>query len=362
MSPHLQQPNRARCEPLAEIRKEPAQKRAGDPRKGRHHGCRQPPARAGNARNPLKQPHNFVERREARAEDVLLARAAARHREQVAADDISSAHEFKAAGYVGAKSTVGKITQGLPHPGRQESVPAEDRAGGGHHHLETARNRSKTLEFSEYLGSLVGHGAVEGVEGGGFVARRGGVVEVMSHGAEGSGDHHAGNAVDSRGFEDVLRADHIGLEQLAPVFGVALNRRNHRPAVIHALATLHGGIHRLGIAEVARRTFDVEAIDGAVVETGLEQNADALSVCEQARNQIGAQVTRGTGHQHQARARSEVGPIAVDGFRHCAGRGPPFDDFRTRRVGEKPDLHLEIRPPKERRWRRGAPICAKIRR
>jgi hypothetical protein len=91
------------------------------------------------------------------------------------------------------------------------------------------------------------------------------------------------------------------------------------------LATLHGGAHWLGIAEVAWRAFDVEAIDGTVVETGLEQNADALSIGEQARNQIGAQVARGTGYEHQARARSEIGPIAVDGLRHWDGLRDPFE-------------------------------------
>jgi hypothetical protein len=38
--------------------------------------------------------------------------------------------------------------------------------------------------------------------------------------------------------------------------------------VIHALATLHGDVHRFGIADVALRAFDVEASDGTVVGTG----------------------------------------------------------------------------------------------
>jgi hypothetical protein len=133
--------------------------------------------------------------------------------------------------------------------------------------------------------------------------------------------------VDLCGFEDVPRADDIGLEQLAPVFGVALNRRDQCPAVIHALATLHGGSHRFGVAEVGLRAFDIEAINGTVVETGLEQNADALSIGEQALNQIGAEVARGTGYEHQARARSEIGPVAVEGFRHWDGLRHSFEPF-----------------------------------
>jgi hypothetical protein len=165
----------------------------------------------------------------------------------------------------------------------------------------------------------------------------------MTHSAEGSGDHHAGDAVDLRGFEDVSRADDIGFEQLAPMFAVASNRRNHRPAVIHALATLHGVVHRFGIADVALRAFDVETSDGSVLGTGPDQNADALTRCEQVCDQIGTQVTRGTGHEYLARARSEVGSVAVDGFRHRGGLGHPRGNFRTQRLGEKPGLHIENR-------------------
>ena len=63
------------------------------------------------------------------------------------------------------------------------------------------------------------------------------------------------------------------------------------------LEVAHRRVDRVGIAKVAVDSLDRDAIDGAVVATGTEQDTYFVAIVKQAVHEVGAQVTTGTGEE-----------------------------------------------------------------
>jgi hypothetical protein len=113
---------------------------------------------------------------------------------------------------------------------------------------------------------------------------------MMADGAKGSRDHDARYAVLLRRFEYVAGAQYVGVEQLAAVTRVALDRRDHRSAVVHALASPHGDIYGFRVTEIALHAFHVELFDTPVVVIRMDQHTDAFAVRQQPIDQVETQM------------------------------------------------------------------------
>ena len=198
---------------------------------------------------------------------------AAVHTEQMTGDDVPRRHELEPAADVGAEPAVDEIAQGAAETRGQEVVPADDRATGRHHHVEPLDDRFQAFVLDQDLGALIGHEAFEGIDLQGLVAGRRRVIEPVAHGAERAGDHHAHHAGLAGGAQEVVRPEDVALVDLAPVRGVAVDRRDLRRAVIDTRASRHRRAGSGEIAQIAIDPLDLETLQRGLAAPFAHQDA-----------------------------------------------------------------------------------------
>ncbi len=176
--------------------------------------------------------------------------------------DVVGGHELEASGDVGAELAVGEVHEQAAHARRLEVRRAEDGAGGGDHHVEAAGDGLEALVLHPRFGALVGHVLFRRVEGVALVGR---ATLGVADGAEGARHHHPLDVGGERGGEEVLRADHVAVVDLALS---ARGRRDLGRAVVDAVDTAHRPRHVAFVAEIAGDALDGQAVESAVVAPG----------------------------------------------------------------------------------------------